>query len=130
MQKRNTFQKAMTLDAVKALANHPSADEVYSFVSQQYPEISRATVYRNLNYFCETGALFRVKISGSADRFDHNNYPHYHFKCTQCKAVSDLDMPYMPQINEIAQKSCGHQFNEHQIFFDGICKECLAKNSH
>lgn len=128
MQKRNTFQKALTLDAVMALANHPTAEEVYIQVSTQYPEISRATVYRNLNHLCESGTLYRVKISGSADRFDHHNLPHYHFKCNQCGTVSDLDLPYMEDVNERCEKLSGNKLNAHQIFFDGICKDCLKKS--
>ena len=37
MQQRNTFQKAMTMDAVMRLANHPTADEVYDFIKEKYP---------------------------------------------------------------------------------------------
>lgn len=129
MQTRNTFQKAMTFDAVKALQNHPTADEVYSYVSLQYPEISRATVYRNLNFLCDTGVLYRVKLSGSADRFDHQVFPHYHFKCSQCGCISDIvQFPYLENINKQCSEASGNTITDHQIFFDGICKKCLQKD--
>lgn len=126
MCERNTMQRTMTLKAVAHLKNHPTADEVYDYVREENPHISRATVYRNLNKLCDCGKLARVKISGSADRFDHNLGAHYHFMCNSCKKVVDLDIPYMDSINDMCCID-GRQVNAHQILFDGICKECLEK---
>ena len=129
MQQRNTFQKAMTMDAVMRLANHPTADEVYDFIKEKYPQISRTTVYRNLNKLCDLGELARVKVSGSADRFDHNLMPHYHFICTECGDMCDLDIPYMEELNKIAHGLGGRNVNAHQIMFDGVCAGCIEKNN-
>ena len=104
MNQRNTFQRTATLEAVHELANHPTADDVYNLVHQKYPQISRTTVYRNLNKLCDSNDLLKVKIFGSADRFDHNLHSHYHFKCDECGDVSDLDMPYIESINEMFWK--------------------------
>ena len=57
MNQRNTFQRTVTLDAVHTLANHPTADDVYNFVHEKYPQISRTTVYRNLNKLCDSNDL-------------------------------------------------------------------------
>lgn len=126
MQQRNTFQKAMTLDAVMYLANHPTADMVYSYIKKKYPQISRTTVYRNLNKLCDLGELTKVKVSGSADRFDHRLEPHYHFICNVCGEMCDLDLPYIEKINDMAQGLGGRKISAHQIMFDGICQNCLS----
>lgn len=128
MNQRNTFQRTLTLDAVHALANHPTADDVYNFVHTKYPQISRTTVYRNLNKLCDSNDLLRVKIFGAADRFDHNIHSHYHFRCDECGEVCDLDVPYMESINEMFAGIGGRKVNAHQILFDGLCPEC-QKNS-
>ena len=127
MNQRNTFQRTATLEAVYELANHPTADDVYNLVHQKYPQISRTTVYRNLNKLCDSNDLLKVKIFGSADRFDHNLHSHYHFKCDECGDVSDLDMPYIESINEMFANIGGRKVNNHQILFDGLCKDCLEK---
>ena len=124
---RNTFQRTLTLDAVHTLANHPTADDVYNFVHTKYPQISRTTVYRNLNKLCDSGDLLRVKIFGAADRFDHNLQSHYHFRCDECGSVSDLDLPYIENINRMCAGIGGRIVNAHQILFDGICTECQKK---
>ncbi len=127
MQQRNTFQMKLTMDAVLQLANHPTADMVYDYVKEEYPNISRTTVYRNLNKLVDMGRLSRVKVSDSADRFDHHLNKHYHFVCTQCGVLSDLEAEYHRHINEMVQGLGGRQINDHWIMFDGICRECLKK---
>ncbi len=127
MQQRNTFQLSLTLDAVLHLSNHPTADMVYEHVKQQYPQISRTTVYRNLNKLVETGKLHRVKVSDSADRFDHTQHKHYHFICSKCGDLSDLELEYHDHINAMAQGLGGRRINDHRITFDGLCQKCLEK---
>ena len=50
---RNTVQRAMTLEAVRRLHAHPTAEEVYRQVAAEHPSVSRATVYRNLRQLAE-----------------------------------------------------------------------------
>ncbi len=125
MAQRNTAQQTATLCAVRALANHPTADRVYRYVHTLNPRISRATVYRNLNKLCLAGQLTRVKIPGSADRFDHRTCPHYHFICEKCGKVEDMDIEYMEQINRMSRGIGGRKVNRHTILFEGICARCL-----
>lgn len=127
MNQRRTHQLSLTYDAVLTLANHPTADDVYDYVHQNHPTVSRTTVYRNLNKLCDSNDLSKVKVFGSADRFDHNLHSHYHFICDECGHLSDLDLPYMENINDMCRGIGGRQVNAHQILFDGICESCLEK---
>ena len=43
---------------------HATADEVYEEIIQEYPTISKATVYRNLNLLSEMGEIRRLEIPG------------------------------------------------------------------
>ena len=66
MEKRNTIQKQLVLDAVFRLANHPTAEEVYAEVARSHPTVSKATVYRNLGSLSEDGLLRHIKMPGAA----------------------------------------------------------------
>ena len=46
VQRRNTKQRKLVLDAVRQSYNHPTADEIYNVVHAQDDKISRGTVYR------------------------------------------------------------------------------------
>ena len=43
MEKRNTIQKQLVLEAVAQLHNHPTAEQVYAQVVKAHPTISKAT---------------------------------------------------------------------------------------
>ncbi len=55
VQRRNTKQRKLVLDAVRQSYNHPTADEIYNAVREQDDRISRGTVYRNLNLLADAG---------------------------------------------------------------------------
>ena len=90
---RNTIQRALVLEAVQSLHNHPTSADVYEVVRARHPNISRATVYRNLGVLANRGEVLRVEVPNGADRYDFLNKPHYHAKCRICGGVFDIDMP-------------------------------------
>ena len=59
---RNTKQREEVLHSVKALCNHPSAEEVYAHVRTNNPNISKGTVYRNLNLLTDLNEISKVEI--------------------------------------------------------------------
>lgn len=122
--RRNTIQRNMVLTAVNALANHPSADDVYKYVKKQYPDISKATVYRNLNVLAQEGTLRRICVANAADRFDHNIHRHYHLRCLKCGSFSDIDIPYMTEVDKKAALATDYVLSSHDIIFEGLCRTC------
>lgn len=124
MNSRNTIQRALVLDAVRNLACHATADEVYTEVSSLYPAISKGTVYRNLNVLAEEGEIRRVEIPGAADRFDHCCHNHYHVVCIKCCKVFDVAMEPFQSLADRIDDTRGFDFLEWDILFKGICPAC------
>ena len=124
MEKRNTIQKQLVLDAVRKLHRHPSAEQVYDCVSAKHPTISKATVYRNLNSIAEDGLLQKIAMPRDADRFDDTLAEHYHLRCLGCNQVLDLPMQYQQSLNEKAAKDTDCTIEEHNLIFTGWCKNC------
>lgn len=122
--KRNTIQRALTLEAVKNFHGHPTADEVYEEVSLLHPTISRGTVYRNLNQLAESGEIAVRELQGGAIRFDSRTGEHYHAKCLKCGRLFDVDMEILPDLTDRIRDSHGFQFSGHDIIFKGVCEEC------
>lgn len=128
MQRRNTLQKELILQAVRGMNDHPTADAVYQRVHTDYPSVSKATVYRNLNQMAEDGLIRRVEIPNSADRYDFTVKAHYHMRCVQCQKVYDVSVPYMEKLDENIADMPDLLIFRHNIIFEGICKSC--RNSH
>ncbi len=124
MNKRNTVQRALVLEAVKELQCHATADEVYRSITKRHPDIARATVYRNLNLLSDMGEIRKREMPGSADRYDHLCHDHYHARCFQCDRIFDVDMEFMADLAQRIKDPRGFTFTGHDIVFRGICPEC------
>lgn len=124
---RNTIQKSLILSALQAL-DHPTAEQVYAFVVQQNPQVSKGTVYRNLNALVSRGELRRVQLPAGADVYDLTCRPHYHIRCTGCGRVADVELDYLRDLVDRVGSSSGFLIEEHDIWFHGLCADCQKKN--
>ena len=121
---RNTVQRTIIKDELAALANHPTADQVFESVHEKHPSISKATVYRVLGKLADEGEVLRVKINNGADHFDHQTFAHYHIRCAICGRVDDVEVPILQGVETQAAGSCGYKVTGHTLQFDGICPAC------
>lgn len=122
-QQRNTRQRRLVLDAVRARCDHPGAEQIYLDVIAIDDKISRGTVYRNLNFLAQNGELLHVKLPG-ADRFDCRLDFHYHLLCTGCGAVCDVPLSYHPELDQEATEKTGYAVERHHTIFEGLCPGC------
>ncbi len=126
MQKRNTKQRELVLEAVINRRDHPTADEIFADVRERDGKISRGTVYRNLSVLSELGEIEHVKVP-SADRFDLRLDRHYHMVCLRCGKVIDAPIPYRGDCDGEAERTTGFRVERHRTIFEGICPRCLEK---
>lgn len=124
MIKRNTIQRSLVFEAVNKLQCHATADEIYQAIMKEHPNISRATVYRNLKLLSETGEIRKMEIPGGPDRFDHRIQEHCHVRCEKCGRVFDVDMEYITGLEKNITESHGFAFTGYDILFRGICPDC------
>lgn len=91
---RNTRQRGVILDILKGTHEHPTAETIYREARQLLPNISLGTVYRNLNFLRDHGAVREIRPSeGGSSRFDAMDTPHAHFHCVRCSALLDIPLP-------------------------------------
>lgn len=127
--KRNTIQRSLVLEAVNKLRCHATADEIYQTVAQKHPNISKGTVYRNLNQLAQNGEIRKLEVPGGADRFDHQRHDHYHIRCLKCGRVFDVDMDHMEDLEERIKGPQGFTFLGHDLIFKGLCPDCREKTA-
>ena len=128
MERRQTIQKELVLNAVRTLKKHATADEVYSFIANEHPSVGKGTVYRNLNILADEGKVRKVEISDGPDRFDFTLTEHYHVKCIKCGDVSDVDMVKLSDLKKKIKDDHGIEFLGYDILFRGICPKCKENN--
>ena len=74
-----TAQRVAVAEYVLHTMEHPSADKVWAGVKENFPMISRATVYNTLNLFVEKGLLRALHLAPDSVLFDPNTERHHHF---------------------------------------------------
>ena len=122
VQRRNTKQRKLVLDAVRQSYNHPTADEIYNALRAQDDKISRGTVYRNLNLLAARRDPLHQAPGGS--RFDRTIEPHAHIICTSCSRVIDVPLPFDAQLDAKASEQIGWNVTSHYTIFEGLCPNC------
>ena len=120
----NSNQRERILQAVREHPVHPTADEVYSWLKTEYPNLSLGTVYRNLSLLSELGKLRKLSIPAASDRYDGNLDAHYHLLCEGCGGVFDVFIPPLAALDQMAAKETGYTVLAHEILFRGLCKRC------
>ena len=119
-RKRNAI-----LECLRMTDTHPSAEMVYEMLQAEHPDISLATVYRNLARFKSQGIIQSVATVRGIERFDANTDPHVHFICTGCDAVLDLPQIEVPQSLSCNVEQCsGCNVQSCQLTFTGLCSSC------
>lgn len=122
-------QRESIKDYLMHTDTHPTADMVYLHVKEQFPNISLGTVYRNLNLLSDMGEIMKISTPDGADRFDGRTIPHYHFFCTECNSMQDMNIDGMPHIDQLANESFDGLVESHTIIFYGKCGKCLHSHS-
>lgn len=107
--------------------DHPTADQIYTAVREDYPNISLGTVYRNLALLEELGEIQRLHVNGNTDCFDGDISNHYHFVCDCCGCVQDIPMEMQVSLSTEAQKHFDGEINYYYTCFHGKCKNCKTK---
>ena len=124
-RKRNAI-----LECLRNTDVHPSAETLHQMLQEKYPDISLATVYRNLALFKHQGIITSIGAVNGIERFDAITEPHVHFICSCCSSVRDLPRMEIPEslCSQVAGAT-GGQVNSCQLVFTGICRDCLAKSN-
>ena len=78
---RYSPKREAILKCLRSTTCHPSAEWVYTQLKPQIPDLSLATVYRNLARFRSEGAVQVIGCVDGEDRYDGNVAPHGHFIC-------------------------------------------------
>ncbi|KAA6227187.1 MULTISPECIES: peroxide-responsive transcriptional repressor PerR [unclassified Campylobacter] len=106
---------------------HPNIDELYSEIKKEYPSISLATVYKNLNTLQEQGLVVEINVANQKTCYDIYEEKHIHIICQSCGHISDMSFEeaQLDAYQEKLEKKIGN-FIEHLglCAYVKTCKKC------
>ena len=124
---RHSRQRDAVYKHLCARFDHPTAEDIYFSVKKELPNLSLATVYRNLTQLCEDGKAQRIASHGIV-RFDGNARGHTHLLCTSCGAVSDLELDAHDLITQ-AQTLTPGKIHPGAVLLYCTCERCASANA-
>jgi len=124
---RLTNQKKAILDHLRKGSGHPDAYEVYTVVKKKLPQISLATVYRNLDSMVKKGLIKEIRIKDDRFNYDGVSAHHHHFKCTNCGMVFNVEGDILLNYEKINEVASAGLIEEYDVMLKGICLNCQKK---
>jgi Fe2+ or Zn2+ uptake regulation protein len=121
---KRTPQRFVVYKTLVESDDHPSAEEVYSLVKADIPNISLDTVNRTLHTLAQIGAASIVEGSSQVRRYDGHVGDHQHFKCTVCNRIIDFHDDMLENIAIPKFISENYEVHRKTVFFEGVCDKC------
>lgn len=126
MATKYSKQRTLILEELQCRRDHPTADDLYISLRKKMPNLSLATVYRNLGLLEQNGFIRRIPSNGP-DHFDADITSHHHLICTTCSSVLDLFLPQADQLCAQAQELTDANIHSYSLIFNGVCHACQQK---
>jgi Fur family transcriptional regulator, ferric uptake regulator len=127
---RVTGQRRLLLEIIRREGEHLDAEELYRLARQQYPRLSRSTVYRTMRLLRDLGLVDEVHLGE-----DHHHYEikapahHHHLICLGCGQVLEFSSPRAEYLAAVVAGEHGFEIREIRIDLTGYCANCRKARS-
>jgi Fur family peroxide stress response transcriptional regulator len=119
-----TPQRVAILDYLEGNNNHPSAEEIYAAIKENFPTMSFSTVYSTLETLRKRGELLELTIDPERRRYDPDTGNHHHLICLHCRKIVDVHMDFPISVPDEQVKA--FEVTGNHVEFYGICPECKS----
>ena len=93
-----TPQRIAILEAIYKLDNHPTAEDILTYIRKDNPNIAKGTVYKVLDTLVENQLVKKVKTDKEVMRYDGIVNNHHHLYCSTCDLIEDY---YDEELDEL-----------------------------
>lgn len=125
---RQTKQKDIIMKALYEIPGHPTAEMLYAALKKDHPNLSLATVYRNLNQFASDGIVQKLEFPSEPARFDIHANDHPHAICRSCGSIFDVPAdtlsPVTTYIAQVISEDLEFEVETLEILATGLCPAC------
>lgn len=94
-------------------------------ISEELPSVGRATIYRTIKLFLESGAVCRLSTMDGAPKYSVSQIDrHHHTVCIKCGAVGEFRAPAADRMLRAIGNDIPGQLVGHRIEFYVTCDYC------
>lgn len=117
-------QRDHVLELINASGTHLSAHEIYLRAKKKHPNLSQATVYRNLEQLEELQAISAMQGPQGITFYEPFTEPHHHFVCRVCRQIQNLDAPNVNICTSCITKKSPVKIESMVTTLFGVCAKC------
>jgi len=124
--KKNSIKvtpQRLTILALLEQYGHLSIKELFSKIKPNFPSISLATIYKNINFLMDKRLLKEIKLSDLETRYEITKAPHAHLVCKKCGKIEDAEFDIKNLVKDF-EKKCDFVIESNSVELVGICKDC------
>jgi Fur family ferric uptake transcriptional regulator len=123
---RMTDQRKGVIEALFRQTGHFTAEQLLRDAQSFDETVSRATLYRSLPLFVESGIIRKVDV-GQDNKFYTLNEESQTFKaqviCSDCNHIQDIDAPFMEWYGKTVSEKLGLKVKDQRLQVHAVCPD-------
>ena len=120
-----TPQRRLLLSIMREAGRHLDAKELYRRASERDPNISLATVYRNLRVFEEQGLIDERHLGQAHCSYEMKRLgEHQHLVCEACGQVIEFESSLIRKLVAEVQRKNNFSVTKVELYLEGHCHKC------
>ena len=116
------YEKAI-YDRITASTEHLTVEQLYMELKKEYPRVSMATIYNNVNKLWKAGLIHKVSVENMPDRYDRA-VKHDHLVCQRCGGLADVSLD---DLSASLRRQLGGDFLSYDLKVFYLCPECRKR---
>ncbi len=121
---RLTPQRQLILETVRQAGDHVTPEDVYLRVHRRNPAISRATIYRTLDFLCEQHLIHALHWGGQMYYEIVEERPHHHLVCRICGGLEECEHDLLQVLFDAVEKKHRFAIDMDHVALFGVCRQC------
>ena len=119
-----TSQRLAICTFILSRKDHPTAEQIYQELRNEYPTISLGTIYKTLHLLQELGLIQELGFTEGSTRYDPDMELHINMVCSKCGKISDykaenVEKLWSAIISDLGFKPKGQRID---IYYE--CHDC------
>lgn len=86
-----TIHRIAVMEILYKSMSHPTAEEIFEQIKQDYPTVSLATVYNTIEILDSHNLIRSIKHNSNATRYDFYHKPHFHLYSKSDDEILDFE---------------------------------------
>ena len=122
---RSTAPRRAIVRIVEEMREGFTAEDVV----KELPGVGRATVFRTLKLFLETGIICRLNLLDGAPRYMLSRVEHHHHTvCVGCGKVGEFRAATVERLMRVIGEEMPGEIVGHRIEFYIVCDRCVERD--